>query len=354
MNFSEWLAINEMAMVSRQKLAIDENDIAYLKQFPLPAWAGALKLRYGELIFRATDHGELRPDWDDVQDVTISFKDGITRTQTFRVNTGMTNVIKKLKDNNYDLTGTNPLNRTSLFIKPMEAPVASSIIRKIISSITPEKISEYKSKYRNALATNTIKQLNQILDPQPNIIFFSPNHNSQSRNDPEPTQPETAGLRSLFDKMKEQIYALINKKIDNLKKIRTPNAFYWLQKRDELFNMLYEKVWLNWKDERLHNPRFLSVFIQNAIRTTLQSGVVSRRNYDAMKNAGFDAYKLYSANNKQTNSPWTHDEIRQVIDAHKTPKERINAFKKGWNGTPVANNVMQFPKSTNSMNKAIS
>lgn len=321
LNFKQWL--NEMAMVSRQKITLDQDDINYLKQFPIgPDWTRALKLRYNDLIYQSTIQGDLRSDWTDQQNITLSGNRGNKKTYT--VNTGMSQLINKLKNYNFDLTGTNSTNKESLFYSPMQSTLAGKLIKNLISTIPSEEIERYKKAERSG--QQNYKVLNQMLNPRPDVVEFSPNYLKSKRNDSEPGMENSESLRNEFVNKRKEISDIINISISHLNGMKQPNALYWLQNSDKLFDGLYEYIWMNWKDENFRDITKLPKIVHLKIRGYLQQGVISRRNYEGLKKIGLNTYDLLSQKNPSTGQNWSLDDIKKVVDQHKNHTDRYNAF----------------------------
>lgn len=322
MRFKEWLS---EAVVSRQKIFIDEADIAYLKQFRLADWSSALFQRYGKLIYDATDHGELRPDWNDEQVITIKIA---RATRQYTVNTGMKALIQKLKSLGYDLSGTNSFSKTSLYYKPMKMDVATTTIKKLLETI-PE---EHKTQLQNTPKS----LLHKVINPQPNVVGFTPNYLMTRRNDVEPGVEANASLHDEFEKMQPQIMDVIGTAIKRLESLRHPNATYWLQNHEKLSDLLFDYVRLNWNDKQFRDMNRLFVMVQNKIKTYLQSGVISRRHHQELMQRGLNVHDLFSRVNPSTGQNWTMDDVSGVLGKTPNHDERYRMFAAQFQPSRIA------------------
>lgn len=332
LNFLQYLT--EMAMVSKSEIFIDQEDIAYLKQFPLKDWNRALKLRYNDLIFQCTEMGELKKGWNDIQVVKIIH---YTTTYEIEVDTKMKNLIYKLKSLNYDLTGTNPINNESLFYKPMTYHLAHKIFLNLKSTIDQEKLKKYIIQYNNKFNLhsnfnenkNLLIKLNKLLDPKPNIVYFKPNHLKLKRNDPAPNEKETFALKNKFDQMKPAILAALEKNMKHMELYyKNINVFYWKRRYKELITYVLEYIWNNFKDEKYHSIDYIYKAIYNLLLSKFQNGILSRRNDNSLKERGIDVYSLLSKINPSTNKNWTVSDIEKVLTKYKSHDERAAIFKK--------------------------
>lgn len=333
LNFYQYFT--EMAMVSKSQIYLDDEDIAYLKQFPLKDWNRALKLRYNDLIFKCTEMGNLKEDWSDNQTVSISYH-GIT--YQLQVNTRMISLIKKLKSLNYDLTGTNETNNESLYYKPIDITLAHKLIEKLLATMTPNFIEKYKEEYKKHFPTFKIDfnsnkkillELSYILDPKPNIVYFSPNYLIHKRNDPAPNEESTIDLKRKFDEIKPAILAALDKNFSNMTKYyKNINVLYWKSKYPELRTHVIDYIWNNFKDEKYHNIDYIFKAIYNLLLSKFQNGLISRRNMDSLKERGVDLYSLLNQINPSTKKNWTLKNIQSVLNKYKSHDERANIFKK--------------------------
>ena len=314
MNFKKWL---EMAVVSRQPLAIDEDDITYLKQFPFHAWSQALKARYNDLIFKAVQYGELKKDWSDEQPITY----GKMHKKTIVVNTGISALIQKLKNHGFDLSGTNDTNQESVFYKPMEMQTAVKTIASLVKTIPQSEKEKYKNLKLKGIPD---QELNQVINPAPNQVTFSPNHLQTRRNDIEPTDDKD--YRASFEVAKPKIINLINKNIELLKNKGHINAVYWHSQSKKLFDTLYQYVLTNWKEEDFRNLNSLQLKVANKLRTILQNGIISRRDNNTFNKMGLNTYGLLNKVNPNTGQNWTIDDIQGVMRNHSDNGQRYSQF----------------------------
>jgi len=215
LNFLQYFT--EMAMISKSEIFIDQEDIAYLKQFPLKDWVRALKMRYNDLILLSTNMGELKKEWQDVQNISMTYYGS---DYQMKVNTRMKKLIKKLKSLNYDLSGTNSQNKESLYYNPMKIELAYKLVNNLISTIQPDVLNKYKEEYKKYSSQNKSKsiltKLNNMLNPEPNVVYFIPNKTKLKRNDPAPNESETIDLRRKFDQIKPAILAALEKNMKHM------------------------------------------------------------------------------------------------------------------------------------------
>jgi hypothetical protein len=332
LNFLQYFA--EMAMISKTQIFIDQEDIAYLKQFPLKDWGRALKLRYNDLIFECTQMGELKKGWNDIRTVKITH---FTTTYEIEVDTKMKNLIYKLKSLNYDLTGTNPINNESLFYKPIASALAHKLFINLKSTISPEKLKKYIFKFNKKFNLksnfnenkNLLNELNNILDPKPNVVYFQPNYMKLKRNDPAPNEDSTFNLKNKFNQMKPAILAALGKNMRNMESsYKNINVFYWKRRYKELVTYVLDFIWNNFKEEKYHDVEYIFKAVYNLLLSKFQNGAISRRNDQSLKERGVDVYLLLSNINPSTNKNWTISDIEKVLKKYKSHDERAAAFKK--------------------------
>lgn len=330
MNFKNWLL--EMAMVSREKIFLDDDDISYLKQFPLDYWASALMLRYNDLIFKSTDNGELRRDWSDIQEVSVrdgSMGGGKRQTITLpNIDTKMTSLIQKLKNMGYDLSGTNPINKESLFYKPPSPKTTLDLTIELRSTISSDNFQKYKEEWKKFKPyihrteivlrfKDKIHKIIDILDPKPNVVSFSPNHLKSKRNDPEPGQDGTFESKKEFDEFRPSIIKIIDQYINQLKNKPHPNATWWSQpdKREDVINHFLEYIWNNWKDPKFHSLKYLNGLVQMGRGgTLLQNGLISRRKHEKLLKMGTQLNDVFKKVNPRTGNAFTPNEIKSILD----------------------------------------
>lgn len=333
LNFYQYFT--EMAMVSKSQIYLDDEDITYLKQFPLKDWNRALKLRYNDLIFSCTEMGNLKEDWSDNQTISISHH-GIE--YQLQINTRMKKLIKKLKLLNYDLTGTNNTNNESLYYKPIDITLAHKLIEKLLATMTPGSIEKYKEEYKKYFPNlkadfNSNKKMllnlsKYYLDVKPNVVYFSPNYMSHKRNDPAPNEESTTNLKRKFDEIKPAILAALDKNFSNMTKYyKNINVLYWKSRYQELITHVMDYIWNNFKDEKYHDVNYLVKAIYNLLFSKFQNGLISRRNMNSLKERGIDLYSLLSKINPSTNKNWTLEDIQFVLNKYKSHDERATAFK---------------------------
>jgi hypothetical protein len=201
LNFREWV-YQEMAFVSKEPVYLDETDIQYLKQFPVEYWASALQQRYGEIIFQYLQNPDSESEYQ-----TITVTGRIDNSKSFNVKTYVKQVIEKLKEKKYDLSGMNPLNKTSLYYSIMTMEKAKKLASQLFNTIPSQDQEIYKRiekkafEYRKEKPDGNWEKLTKIyprldvkryVNPKPNEVYFSPNHLMQNRNDPEPGAENTA------------------------------------------------------------------------------------------------------------------------------------------------------------------
>src|SRR6185295_11114943 len=97
------------ARIIKSALEMDQDDIAYLHQFPHRFWAQAMKYRYNLGLLNALDaSGNVKPGWQDLRDITFK-KPNLTFK---RINTGVSKLIAKLKSLGYDLRDPDEVSQT--------------------------------------------------------------------------------------------------------------------------------------------------------------------------------------------------------------------------------------------------
>lgn len=278
--------------------------------------------------------GELKKGWNDIQTVKITH---FTTTYAIEVDTKMKNLIYKLKSLNYDLTGTNPINNESLFYKPIANALAHKLFINLKSTINPEKLKKYIFKFNKKFNLksnfnenkNLLNELNNILDPKPNIVYFMPNKMKLKRNDPVPYEAETLNLKNKFDQIKPVILAALEKNMRNMESsYKNINVFYWKRRYKELVTYVLDFIWNNFKEEKYHDVKYIFKAIYNLLLSKFQNGMLSRRNDQSLKERGIDVYLLLSNINPSTNKNWTISDIEKVLTKYKSHDERAAAFKK--------------------------
>lgn len=316
-SFKEWL--NE-AVISRKPLYIDEDDIRYLKQFEANRWVQALKYRYNEAIMGAISHGELKPEYKDLQEIDVPIQSH-GKTTHKRVWFGFPQLFSKLKNAGYDFSGTNDINKESLFYKPMASETANSIVQQI--KRTDPNYGKFSSE----------------INPQPNIIKFSPNHNLTARNDPEMSVPGGTSLNDKFKEERGEISQEVHKTLQSLMSGNHINSLYW---RDPMnYNMLFKKVldriWLGWADMKMHDPKFRKRIITLEFSKAIQGGVITRRKLEKLRTSfGIDIHQIPNQINQSTGLHWTLPEIDRVVKNSKTYEEMAYKFKHGDRAAAVA------------------
>lgn len=323
LSFKKWM---EMAVVARQPMPIDEDDIAYLKQFPVRLWPHALKMRYNDFLFDALDaDGDLRSDWMDQQSIPVGRG---FQLKHLKVKIGLPKVVEKLNKYGYDLRGVNKETRIFPYYTPMSDGLAQKLVKQLKKSDP-----DFKPLGRG-------KSVDSI-NPQPNAVNFSPNHNETRRDDLEPTSyvghwPLGHDKRDQFASMKKQIEAEVKTQVGELANHHHINAKWWMQpdNYNELVNRIIERIWLNWnnQDLKLDTPTGRKQFIHLEIyRKALQGGIIPHRQYDKFsKEYGFDVSNLTKTVNLATGKNWTPEEIKDVVDSSQSYDDRLNMFRSGY------------------------
>jgi hypothetical protein len=104
LNFKEYLQLDERSRET--DVRFDQDDIAYLNQFPTHFQQKALAIRYSELLCSALDkQGNIIPSWDDNRTVTI-------KGRSFNVDTGISKLIDRLSSAGYDLQSACQIGTT--------------------------------------------------------------------------------------------------------------------------------------------------------------------------------------------------------------------------------------------------
>lgn len=322
MNFKFFM---EMAAISREPLYIDKNDINYLKQFPYRMWTQALSKRYNDFIFDSLDNnGNLKEGLKRKQVVNMVAQN---RTVPLKVNTNMPYVFTKLKKAGFDLSGINPITRTSLYYQPLRIEKSQFLIMDLKKTISPELMAMYKEGKIQA----------KDLDPKPDVVYWYPNYLVNARNDAELGKEDSPELNLKFQAMKSEIIAIINKVVNyqivNQVVSAHPNLAYYKRPANlqKLKIDLIDYVWLNFKNPKFQDLERLYAIIVNKVRTFLQKGIISRKDHEGLLNQGLNVTDLYGKTNKLTNKPWTAKDIEKIMDEFKTNKfnhqERANFFR---------------------------
>jgi hypothetical protein len=282
-NFADWVHL-EMAVVARQSLSIDEDDIAYLKQFPSRKWAQALYLRYGELLFSAiSGDGKLKSSWRRPRVIPILGMD---------VEINMGYVYRKLVSAGYDFSGINAVNKI----------------------IPYYNIPTLDSWYR--IVKNLRAESDDPNNPEPDVVYFSPNAKMASRNDPEPTEKDTMKKREDFERIWPRMEDEIRRQLENskLSGYMYLNAIHWRQPDQflALVKRIKEYTWLNWNNLKysLDNSTNLYGYINKQIINILQNGLIGRGAYTSALKRGEDLYAKYITPHPETGKSWTIDQMR--------------------------------------------
>lgn len=317
MNFKEWL--NE-AVISRQTLTLDKDDIKYLKQFPLNQWGVALKYRYNDAILNSVSHGELKPEFHHIDHLDIPMKKEV-KTVWF----GLHQLFNKLKKAGYDFSGTNSINRESLFYSPMNILKAQQLASQLKN--TDPNYTEATKKLKG----RQVKYSSEI-NPVPDVVKFSPNKLKTARNDAEISVPGGSALNDKFQKERPEITAEVEANMSKLLNSRHPNAVFWRQ--HEKFKQLVEKVvnriFMSWADMQMHDKAYRKKIILAEFRKAMQGGLITRRVYEKLKlNYGVDVATLFHVINPATNTPWDILHIDNVLRKSDSYEEMAQKFKDG-------------------------
>ena len=307
LSFKQYL---EMAVVAKQPVPLDSDDIAYLKQFPQNRWSQALKWRYNDFIFKAVDGmGRIKRGWRDTKPITIVGK-------TYTVDTGMTKVVEKLRQLGYDLRGMNEQTKTSLYFRPLTIGSARAKVYQL--------------------------RINKLA---PNTVSFEPNKMETQRNDPEVTEKWTSTKRSDFEKQRPEIEKEVENKVyramGNIGQddYRYVNLRWWNRPENikKLMDTIHERIWLNWNNPKVHTKEGRDLFIRNEINKALQGGIVTRRTFDAFKDKGLNL-------GDTIRQPWNHDNLKNVLsnpprgpERNKWYGDRINLLR-----NPVAPQIASY------------
>ena len=132
--------------------------------------------------------------------------------------------------------------------------------------------------------------------------------------------------------------------------------FRWWTKPEnsgKLFDELYNYILLNWKNEKFRDLDKLPYIINNKIKTITQSGAISRRNFESLRDLGLNVNDLLHKINPSTNKPWTADDVRQVIATNSDHQARYDVFTKQPElipQQPQKSGVVKMPRNTPNQN----
>ena len=331
------------AVVRRNPVFIDEADIKYLKQFPHRNWGQALGYRYNDLLFKAIgSDGYLKSDWSDLQSMTMKLSKG--GSKSFKINTGITKLFKKLQVSGIDFRGMNDQTKTALYFKPINAHQANNILSKLKRSA---------SNYEPAGSGKTVEW-----EPVPNVVKISLTHLMKTRDDAEPVGGDGLGKREDYEKHKDEIGQEIQNAITNLQKAAkqghaSPNIHWWAQPSNskKLWTEIAEAIWLNWNNEKLKDKKFRRGWITQYIRGRMQKGMVSRRIHDKLKTKhNFNITDMLNQVNPQTGLQWTPIELKRVVDLHGRDHEGLVSYfqnppQKKWSGPSIFGGLGPVPKA---------
>ena len=338
MNFSGWLALQEMAFVSKQPVYLDKDDIDYLKQFPLFFWARALKMRYNDFVLKALRKGPnevsiISSNWSDVQNVSFEGDKRSKNPLGFSgpIKVGMNKVIDKLQKLGYDLSGTSSSSESSLYYKLIDIGLANVLKTKLITTISPSRLEQYKQEVSRYRAKNMQipKSAIRILDPKPNVVFFVPNYLASNRNDPEPGKAEDMVYEKSWREFKPKIDEIIGYYVKNIVHIarNKTNALYWSSGAKDkngrtITEQLYDHLRNNWKQIR-HEEKFIRYAVNLKINTILQNGIISRRLDDFLKKSRIDLFGIIQK------MKWTPLQAKAFIEKNKAdPNLLIKSLKR--------------------------
>ena len=299
----------EMAVVGKKKVPIDQDDINYLKQFPMympslssgrpnpaaptghvNAWVKALKLRYNDFILDSVGQdGNLKSEWKDIKEISFLGK-------SMTIDTGMAKLIQKLKNLGFDLRGMNSQTRESLYYGLMSPIVADQTIKRLVAA-----------------------------DLKPNVVFTSPNQMQTKRDDIEPDTPKISKAKEEFNKQKPQIENEARQAFEGItKNTKNPNIFWWRvpEHYNQLIEKMVDKIWMVWNIPGYHYPEGRKPFLTNEAVKAMQNGLISRKRWEHLRNyKDFDLFYLLSKNLVSLNN------VKVTLGASKTYEEFIEKIK---------------------------
>lgn len=340
MKFKNWLYLSEMAYLSKEPIYLDEEDIKYLKQFPIKFWTQALKLRYNDFILEALRKkepslaGSVASDWSDIKDVNLTAptQGRGSRMVSFdaKINTGIVRLLQKLKKLGYDFSGTNFDSKTSLYYGLLTMSNAYKLKTNLLKTVSPKNLNKYKkiaASYRDAGERVPLELLN-ILDIKPNVVRFTPNYLQSNRHDPEPGNEGDAYYESLWKQLLPEVNRIINNSVKNLLKFsrNKANVLYWYAGGKDshgqtIAQQLYNYIRLNWKNLK-HDNKSISMAVQNKISTITQSGVLPRRLNDKLNLEKLDVFEIMNK------LKWSPFKMKEFIESSASFNDLVVALKK--------------------------
>lgn len=258
------------AVIGRNPIPMDQDDIAYLSQFPKNFWIDAIKQRYNNLLLKAITHGISDP-------VTVQVRTsrhgeagqgGIIQVP---VHANMDRLVTKLKNLGYDLSDPHPETETLSNMKLMNREQATTLIRNWLS-------------YSNKQGSESLV---------PGFARFTPT--KLERGVQSYDNPYDDEYRSTWAKIKQDVETSAKNIITSwLSRISKPtdrfyiNSFYWNERQDEVLSSLVKRIQDNLAHPDIMDKKFRNKLMAYYLSSLQQTGHISRRVLERAKKEGIN------------------------------------------------------------------
>ena len=312
MEFKNWL-LKEMAFTSKMPIIMDEEDINYLQKFPSYLWNLAIQARYSDLILKAVNkNGEIKRDWNDERIMTFNC---YGKKFTFKIDSGISKLIKKLKSLRYEIKSPDSKNMTALYYSPMKREKSLEITNKARKfPIGPER--EFITiDGKKILAANP-----QIV---PGFARFVPNKFEHIRNDFNEDEKELE--RKIWQPIEEEVKKEAEEILEiMLRNLRQPenklyiNWYYWEkpENRMKLLQKAVEKIRLNLKSPATRTSSGRKNIIRQLYSSEFQRGFIGKTKINSLANKGIDINSMLNQINPNTNKFYTPEELALLYKKH--------------------------------------
>jgi hypothetical protein len=330
------------AMISRDAIPMDQDDINYLNQFPKHFWINAIKQRYNDLLLQAINGGITDPVSVTVRTATPGISSG--GTQTFNVNARMDKVLKKLKNLGYDLSDPHPETQTLSNMKLMNREQARTLIKNWLNYSQQQGSRGLMPGFARFTPTKLEKVVQSYDNPQDN----------EARR-------KWIELQPVVKQEVEHYTKLFIKRLSYPENPLHLNYYYWSERPDELIQGASKRIQDNLANPKIFDPIIRRNLINNYLSSAGQKGHANRRMLVNAKDKGMDIPGLikkgYTMNQiasaikdrtfRVTGSPQQQNYLKSIHQSVETPASTMANYGNKTIGSLRQNytqKVMQSPE----------
>lgn len=268
------------AVIGRNTIPMDQDDVAYLSQFPKNFWIDAIKQRYNDLLLQAIQ-GKL----SDPITVTVTTKRGPHHGsknyflrgfgRQVQVNAHMNKLIEKLKNLGYDLSDPHPETGTLSNMKLMTRDQARQLMRNWVNHSQQQGMEGLAPGFARFTPTKLERGIQSYDNPQ----------DDEARN-------RWIKLEPIAEKEVKYYVNLIINRLANPDNTLHLNYYYWIERLDELIKGALKRIQDNLANPEINDKTVRNRIINSYVNSMIQKGHANRRMLEKAKEHGMNIPKL--------------------------------------------------------------